>query len=232
MHHPLRVPLHVSGRAKSYAQVYFLMCAQAMVRYRSLLTRLPDPAAGAVEYEHVLTDVEHASIEAVVFAGMCLEATLFDLAACLLGDEFADSIDKLDPLGKFFVIAQYVDRASPDRSSVTVQHLQSVVQSRSRLVHHKSQSAENLETEIGKVMERAKREHDQHVRGVEAAFKSLVLLSLHFDGNIFEELRILPSFKKPEFWQEVVPTYLHEEVRWCIEVSRKEAQRRGQRSDA
>jgi hypothetical protein len=197
------------------------MCGLALVRYRALLTQLPKPIDGALEYENVLTRVEHASIEVVVFAGMCLEATLFDLAACLYGDEFSESIDKLDPVSKFFVIAQLVDRTAPDRSSVTVQSIQSVVQSRNRLVHHKSHSAENLDTEIGKLMERARREHDQHLRGVEASFKSLVLLSLHFDGNIFEELRILPSFKKPDFWQQVVPVALHEEVRWCIEVSRK-----------
>ena len=208
------------------------MCAQALVRYRVLLTQLPEEDGHEIEYQDVLIKVEHAAIEPVVFAGMCLEATLFDLAACLFGDEFAESIDKLDPVAKFLVIARLVDRAAPDRSSVTVQHIQSVVQARNRLVHHKSRSAKNIDTELGKLMDRAWREHDQHVRGVEASFKSLVLLSLHFDGNIFEELRILPSFKKPDLWQQVVPAYLHKEVHWCVEVSRKAVRRRENRSGA
>ena len=200
------------------------MCASALARYRTELPQLPSPEQGALEYEDLLSKLEQSAIEAVVFAGMCLEATLFDLGACLFGDAFADAIDKLDPIGKFFVIASYVDRTSPDSSAVTVQQLQAVVKARNRLVHHKSHSAENLDTEIGHLMDLAKRDHDVLVQGINASFKSLVLLSLYFDGNIFEELRILPSFKEPMFWQEMVPSLLHEEVRWSIEASRKETQ--------
>jgi hypothetical protein len=73
-------------------------------------------------------------------------------------------------------------------------------------------------------MSSVQKEHKQQVNGISSSFKALVLLSLHFDGNIFEELRILPSFKKPEYWNEVVPAELHEEVRWCIEAAIEESQ--------
>jgi hypothetical protein len=223
MSHPLRVPFHVSGRAKSHAFLYFQMCCEALVRYRKLVAELEiqhelDPAR-----ERIFDQVERASIEPVVFAGMCLEATLYDLSACLFGEEFAEQIDKLDPLGKFFVIARCVDRESPSKGGITAQAIQAVISARNKLVHHKSQDAGHLE-DLGKVMARAEKNHKLHVAGIVSSVRALVLSSIYFDGNIFEELRILPSFKKQEYWESVVPKELHEEVRWCIEAAERERQ--------
>jgi hypothetical protein len=54
---------------------------------------------------------------------------------------------------------------------------------------------------------------------------ALALTSMYFDGNIFEELRILPSFKKEEYWVNIVPKELHNEIRWCIDTSKREKMR-------
>lgn len=223
MNHPLRVPFHVSGRAKPHSFMYFRMCSRALVRYRTLASELSKLEMLNLRHDSAFDEVEEAAVEPVIFAGMCLEAALYDLSACLLGEEFAEKIDKLDPIGKYFVIAQHVDRETPSKSSITVQSLQALVTARNMLVHHKSQSA--FDKDFSTVVNQAKKEHAQHVKGISASFKALVLLSLHFDGNIFEELRILPSFKKPEYWHGVVPSELHEDVMWCIQASKKESQR-------
>jgi hypothetical protein len=170
-----------------------------------------------------LTEVEEAAVEPVVYAGMCLEATLFDLAACLFGDEFVEHTERLDLLAKFSVISKFVDRQPPSKASITYQTIQTVVIARNKLVHYKSQPSIN-EFNIGKIMDRAKKLHDQHMHGITASFRSLVLLSLYFDGNIFEELRIIPSFKKQAYWIDIVPRELHEEVKRCIKLSRQERQ--------
>lgn len=222
--HPLRVPLHVSGRAKSNAFLYFKMCARSLVRYLALAERLGKTPHLDPAYDALFDEVEEAAIEPVVFAGMCVEATLYDLAACLFGEEFVEQTERLDPLGKYCVLARLVDREAPDVSGVTCQSLQALVTARNKLVHHKSQAYG--EADFTKIMGKAKKEHDQQVAGISASFWALVLLSLHFDGNIFEELRIIPSFKKPEYWLSVVPKELHEEVRWCIQTSRREQRRK------
>jgi len=98
--------------------------------------------------------VEEAAVQPVVYAGMCLEATLYDLAVCLFGEEFVEHTDKLDPLAKFFVFAQLVDKQPPNKASVTYQTIQTVVTARNRLMHSKSQSGidEFNEFNIAKVM--------------------------------------------------------------------------------
>jgi hypothetical protein len=108
---------------------------------------------------------------------------------------------------------------------VTYQTIQTVVTARNKLVHYKSQPGID-EFNIGKIMDRAKKVHDQHMHGITASFCSLVLLSLYFDGNIFEELRIIPSFKKQAYWIDIVPKELHEDVKRCINLSRQERRQR------
>lgn len=223
MTYPLRVSFHASGRAKSHSFMYFKICAGSLVRYRALNDELHQLENLDPMYEAVFERVEHAALEPVVFAGMCLEAALYDLSACLFGDAFAEHTDKLDPVGKFVVLAQLVDRATPSSGSITLQSIQALVSARNKLVHHKSQPA--LELDFTKIIARAKKEHKQQVDGISASFRALVLLSLHFDGNIFEELRILPSFKKVEYWREIVPAELHEDVKWCIQATRRQKQR-------
>jgi len=42
MSHPLRVSLDLSGRARSNADMYFRMCARALVRYRAIASALDE----------------------------------------------------------------------------------------------------------------------------------------------------------------------------------------------
>jgi hypothetical protein len=196
------------------------MCARALVRYRGLVDQIKGLNHLDRLYDEIADQLEEAAVEPVVFGGMCLEATLCDLTACLFEDTYAEQTDKLGPMGKYFVVAKYMDRRVPDTTSVTYQQLKALIAARNLLVHYKSVSY--LEGDIQKVLEGTTRQHRQHVAGINASFKALVLLSLHFDGNIFEELRIIPSFKKPEYWFNLVPSELHPDVRWCIEKSSEE----------
>jgi hypothetical protein len=226
MAHRLTVGFHTSGRAKTNVWLYFRMCMQSLIRYRTLVESLKnlDPIYSN-EYRDVSDSIEQEAVEIVVFAGMCLESTLYDLAAALYGETFVDSIDKLSPLEKFIVIVRILDREVPDTSRVTFQSIQALVAARNKLIHHKSISY--LENSHDNVMKQATKEHAKLVGGINNSFRALVLISLYFDGNIFEELRILPSFKKPEYWIDVIPKELHGEVQWCIDKIRKEREHRG-----
>lgn len=223
MSHPLRVTIHTSGRAKSYSFMYFRMCANSLIRYRVLADCLNTIHELDPKYELIFEQVEEMAVNPVIYAGMCLEATLYDLYACLFGEDFVAHTDKLDPVGKFFNLAMLVDKREPDKSSTTYQHIQALITARNKLVHHKSQAMQN--EQLLQIMAQADKDHQKHIRGITASFRALVLLSLYFDGNIFEELRILPSFKKTEYWQSVVPYELHSDVEWCIQASKEEKTR-------
>ena len=223
MSHPLIIPVNGSGRAKPNSFMYFRMCVRALVSYRHYADQLSKIEKRDPKYDSALAQVEETAVEPVIYAGMCLEATLYDLAACLFGEEFIEQIEKLDPLGKFYVVAHFVDRKPPSKASVTYQTIQAVVTARNQLIHYKSQSV--IKSDIAKVISRAEKQHQQLDQGITSSFRALVLLSLYFDGNIFEELRIIPSFKKKEYWINIVPQELHEDVKWCIQASREERRR-------
>ena len=212
----------MSGRAKSHAQMYFGMCARKLVEYRSLVSNLKKTDSFSDDFDELAIRVDEAAIEPVVYAGMALEATLFELAVCLFGDAYAKQIDTLGPLDKFCEIAKRIDRVGPDAASVTVQQIKALVKARNLLVHYKSMS---WLSDMNAAIAEGRKQHQVHMDGIKASFRSLVLVSCYFDGNIFEELRILPSFKKPEYWKPLVPPELHEDVYWCQQKSKSEAER-------
>ncbi len=203
--------------------MYFRMCANSLVRYRALANSLNTIHELDPKYELIFEQVEEAAVDPVIYAGMCLEATLYDLSACLFGEEFISHTDRLDPAGKFFNLAMLVDKREPDRSSATYQYIQELITARNKLVHHKSQAMHD--DQLLQIMAQSDKDHQKHIRGITASFRALVLLSLYFDGNIFEELKIIPSFKKTEYWESLVPHELHNDVAWCIQASKAERER-------
>ena len=228
---PITIPILASGRAHSNAMRYFRLCANALVVYRSAYNTA-ESRAKTIDDENPLDDqttylfeaVEDAAVLPVVLGAMCLESALFDLGSCLYGDEFAARIDKLDAPAKFSVIKQLVDREEPDAGSITHQTMRSLAIARNRLIHHKSIPFHDFN--IGKVIEHTRREREVQRSGIDASFRSLVFLSTSFDGNIFEELQILPSFKREEYWKTVVPIALHKDVRWCLQANTRQRARK------
>jgi len=193
------------------------------VRYESLQEDLKKLQCTDIQSNTIQNEIKMAGISAIVFGGMSLEATLYDLSACLFEEPFAEHIDKLDPIGKFFVLNRIINGTNPDVGSVTYQSIQRLASARNKLVHHKSFSF--VELDFDSIMRRALKEHTKQVDSVPDSFRALVLLSLNFDGNIFEELRILPSFRKKENWKDAIPISLHSEVNRCIEISNNESSR-------
>lgn len=211
---PLRIPLHMSGLARPFGHLYFGMCAKDLVSFRELLARLEQSDDMKNEYELLYQQALEASVRPVVFGAMCVEAVLFDLATVLFGSGFASENDRKTPLNRFKSIAERVDRETPSDEHPASQAIAQLFKARNRLVHYKSEPyvAADWNAVIASFSDR----HTIHMQGLSVAFSAAVHLSLYFDGNIFEELRLLPSFKKPEYWQTVVPASLHTDVRQCI----------------
>lgn len=228
---PITIPFFTSGRAQSNAMRYFHLTADALISYRKLrqvaeakYASIDPERPFAQDLSDLLAATEDALIMPIVLGAMCIESALYDLGACLYGDEFSARIDKLDPLAKFSVIKLLVDRKSPQLGNVTLQTIRALVVARNRLVHHKSTPVDDVR--IGKVFDQARETQKVQEAGIDSSIKALVLLSLNFDGNIFEELRILPSFKNPEYWVDVVPKALHPDVHWCLDALNRQHARR------
>lgn len=218
---PIHLDLQTSGLTNSNAFRYFKTTESSLLRARDLLDCLNTDVAHRLNSHETYDAIFDAAQNAVIYSGMCIEATLYDLSLALYGKAFAEHIDRLDPLGKFFVLVRMVDRRDPESAGITYQALKIVVSERNKLVHSKSieyADLDDYEPLINSAEERGRKLSN----GVQFSYRALILLSMYFDGNIFEELRILPSFKKSEYWVHVIPAALHREVEWCAEASRRE----------
>ena len=211
---PLRVPFHISGRAKPYSQLYFGLCAKALLEYRALDAKLQAIDHMKPEYESVYSLAHEASIKPIVFGAMCIEATLYDLSAAIYGEAYANEIDRVPPPQRFRRLATKIDSVEPNERLPVCTALQHLFAARKKLVHYKSKSM--LSQDWTDLLNEYREDHRLHFLGIESSLRAPILLSIHFDGNIFEELRILPSFKLPEYWESAIPPALHEDVLRCI----------------
>lgn len=218
---PIHLELHTSGLTGSNSFRYFKTTESSLLRARKLLEQFNEEAGRGPNADQTYDELFDAAQNAVIYSGMCIEATLFDLSLVLFGKSFAEHIDRLDPLGKFFVLVRLLERRDPKSNGITYQALRTVVGERNKLVHSKSLEYASLD-DFEPLIDHAEQRGRKLSNGVKFSYRALVLLSMYFDGNIFEELRILPSFKKPEYWQQIVPADLHSEVAWCAEASQRE----------
>ena len=213
---PLRIPFHISGRAKPHSQLYFGMCAKALLEYRSLVSQLSRIDSMKPEYDGVYALANEASIKPVVFGAMCVESTLFDLSATLFDERYASKIDRIPPPERFAVLAERIDGEVPKPDLAVVKAISDLFAARKRLIHYKSKSL--IKQDWNDLLDEYRKDHKIHMHGIDSSFRAPVLLSIHFDGNIFENFRILPSFKLPEYWELAVPLDLHDDIRECIKA--------------
>lgn len=82
---------------------------------------------------------ERSAAIAVTFAGMAIEALLYDYAAQRLTDNFVkDNLDKLDVKQKFLIYPLLICQKQPDKGGKAYASLHELVKLRNRLVHFKS----------------------------------------------------------------------------------------------
>ena len=218
---PIHLDLHISGLTGSNAYRYFKTTESSFLVARELVDQFSAASDYSQNKDDLYDSIFNATQRAIIYSGMCIEATLFDLSLALFGKSLATHVERLDPLGKFFVLARLVNQRDPSTSGITYQALKTVVGERNKLVHSKSTEYADLD-DLSPLIEGAERQGANLNRGLTYSYRSLVLLSMFFDGNIFEELRILPSFKKPDYWRSVIPAALHDEIHWCSRASKRE----------
>lgn len=87
----------------------------------------------------VQKDLAKASIIAIVFATLAVEAYIYDYAARRLGDAFVkDYIDKLDLLSKWVVVPKLITSHELPRREHWFALLRQLIKARNSIVHHKS----------------------------------------------------------------------------------------------
>ena len=89
------------------------------------------------------SQMQKGVIKCIVFSAMCVESFLNDYAATCLGDsEFYDNFDKLNPFGKFQLIANFILKSEFDKSKSYYSLFKELFRLRNNFVHNKSKEAE------------------------------------------------------------------------------------------
>jgi len=135
--YPSRVSIHALYYhiAQQQAQVYQDQTAEHQ--------RLDNDKEGSEENlkqkEACYERIRSAAVIAVTFAGMAIEAFLYDYAATQLGDDYVRKhLDRLDPKSKFLVYPQLICGKQPDKNGPAYKSLSQLVKLRNDFVHFKS----------------------------------------------------------------------------------------------
>lgn len=116
-----------------------------------------------------------ASFQTIVFSAMACEASIYDLAAIQLGDEYASKyLDKLDLVAKWMVVPSLICGRGLSEDGPAINSLRTLTRTRNALVHHKSLSAFPVEEAIRK----ADGQLEKILQSTDTAFQTVVLLSL------------------------------------------------------
>jgi len=129
----------------------------------------------------------------ILYAAMCIEASIFDYAATQLGDEFVKThFEKIDLLSKWVIIPKYVCGAEINKNRPAYAGLKQLIKTRNALVHHKSSEFTSTSDHFDKIEKKSK-ELRQSIRD---SYRTLVLLSLEMDELLGNQFNPLKSFDK------------------------------------
>lgn len=117
-------------------------------------------------------------IKSIVFAGMTVEAAIYDMGAINLGDKFSSNyLDKMDVLTKWIVIPKLISGKEIRQNFSPYARLKKLIKARNKLVHHKS-----CELKASKELaEKIEKESEEFIGNVHNSYRALVMLSLEME---------------------------------------------------
>lgn len=220
------VELHVRetwARHNGLAWTYAEIAEEAYEAFHSdLLKKLPkppedeDPEPYYAQQDRMLK----AAIKTIVFAAMSLEASIYDLAAIHLTDDYVKQyLDKLDLLSKWLVIPRLLCGKSLDEQGPAIQALRGVIKSRNSLVHHKS-----IPVELNAAaFEKARKSINQIGSDAHVAYQSLVLASLELHAVLGVQICVLPPYESTIGITRPRSAALQEAINRCRQIHGKHA---------
>lgn len=159
-----------------------------------------------------------AGVKAVIFAALCIEAEINDLAGWQLGDKyFKDHLDGLDIVSKWIVIPRLLSGRELKKSGLAFSSLKKLVRTRNRLTHNKSKNF--FPGEIDEIAFQKIEKESEEFRGeLHNSYKALVFLSLEIEDLLGANLCIfMRTFNQNMLSSSVPPKNLESLIsQWCV----------------
>lgn len=139
-----------------------------------------------------------AGVKTILFAALCVEASINDYAAWQLGDNYFEKhLANMDVVSKWVVIPKLVCGNEIDKSGPAYACLSALIRSRNELVHNKSKHLDISDPELPRKLDaRTIKFYDS----AHNAYRALLLISLEFDqlvGPHYNPLRTLDKEVSP-----------------------------------
>lgn len=207
------------ARIGTLSSLYADTCQRSYIDYLLLSNQISD--IGEVEYDEHLDELnlkhQIAGVQAIVFAGMCFEAAIYDFAAIHLGDKYVqEHLDKLDVLSKWIVVLRFVSGYELQKDQAPYASLKRLVAARNRLVHSKSEKF-NF-SKIQPQLDRLQKEEIAHEQDVHNAFRAIVLMSVELERGIGALANPLRSFNSKVTIFPTLPEILQQVVGDCYSI--------------
>ncbi|MBU2884800.1 hypothetical protein KO507_03360 [Gilvimarinus agarilyticus] len=139
-----------------------------------------------------------AGVKTILFAALCVEASINDYAAWQLGDSYFEKhLANLDVASKWVVIPKLVCGKEINKSGAGYAELKALIRSRNELAHNKSK---HLDINNPQLPSKLEARTTKFYGSAHAAYKTLLLISLEFDqlvGPHFNPLRTLDKEISP-----------------------------------
>lgn len=217
------------GRIGAMQRIYYTMCEDAFLdcsRIAAAQSALPPDEVHWSEEDFVLNRrALTSSISCIVFAGMCLEAAIYDYAGWHLPEDVIDGLEKMDFIKKWLVIPFLVCGQSLPKGGVAYNALKELTALRNKLIHSKSRPLARPE-QLKAQIEDADRNEAIVRDGYIAAMKAIICVSLQFDQSFTNTINPLPHFGRAaeSAWTFVprdVPAEVHALISECRRSIRK-----------
>ena len=160
-----------------------------------------------------------ASVRCIVFAGMCLEAAIYDYAAWHLPPVVVEGLDKVDFLSKWRMIPLLVAKHEIPAGQLTHNSLKSLLSLRNRLVHAKSERmayGDALPDQVSRLDKDSKVIAEGYIVAIEAVVAASIEMDLHSPMTLNPLPRFIPARNSQLQWQDPVrPTELSSVIAKC-----------------
>lgn len=162
-----------------------------------------------------------AAVKTIIFASLCVEASINDYAAWQLGDNYFEShLSNLDVASKWVVIPNLICGVSFDKSGPGFSALKSLMRFRNLLIHNKS---ENLSLSHPSLDELLTKRTDEFTENTHNAYRALLFLSFEFDMLVGPKYNPIGTLDKEINWTLSIPENLLDIFSKCKNIVTRNA---------
>lgn len=178
------------------AEAAFVECVALSAEREQNSTSVDSSSTDWIEGQNLKERQLAASVRCIVFAGMCLEAAIYDYAAWHLPELVIAGLDKMDFLAKWRIIPLLIAKHQIPDGQLTHNTLRVLQSYRNKLVHAKSEDmkfGDALQVQLAKHIKNETDIASGYIIAMEAIIATSIEMDIHASMTINPLPRFIPA---------------------------------------